>query len=112
MENKLLRAILVARDATGCPAQERTLSELFEAQVARDPEAVALIFGTRSLVYGDLNARANRLALYLISLRVGPESLVGVCLDRSFDLVTALNLMAWHDLDGSAGRRSVYVGGF
>ncbi len=90
METRVLRKMLGACDDTAWPVPATTLPDLFEAQVARDPDAVALIFGTQSLDYGELNARANRLAHHLIGLGVGPESLVGVCLDRSFDLVTAL----------------------
>ncbi len=70
--------LLEGFNATAYPAPETTLPDLFEAQVARDPEAAALIFGTQSLDYGELNARANRLAHHLIGLGVGPESLVGV----------------------------------
>ncbi len=51
---------------------------------------MALIFGTQSLDYGELNARANRLAHHLIGLGVGPESLVGVCLERSVEMVVGL----------------------
>ncbi|HKA42238.1 MAG TPA: amino acid adenylation domain-containing protein [Burkholderiales bacterium] len=69
---------------------EAMLPELFEAQVVRTPDAVALIFGDESLMYRELNTRANRLAHHLISLGVGPESLVGICLERSFDVVEAL----------------------
>ena len=90
METKILRETLGACDATAWPVPETTLPDLFEAQVARDPDAVALIFGTQSLDYGELNARANRLAHHLIGLGVGPESLVGVCLERSVEMVVAL----------------------
>ena len=51
---------------------------------------MALLFETQSLTYGDLNARANRLAHHLINLGLGPESLVGVCLERSIEMVVGL----------------------
>nr|UYH37511.1 amino acid adenylation domain-containing protein [Myxococcaceae bacterium MCy9487] len=66
------------------------IHELFEAQVARTPEAVALVDGRRRLSYRELNARANRLARHLRSLGVGPEVRVGVCVERSLELVTGL----------------------
>ena len=56
----------------------------------RDPQATALVFGEKSLTYQELNARANRLAHHLIGLGVGPESLVGIALERSLERVVAL----------------------
>ncbi len=67
-----------------------TLPVLFEAQVVRSPGAVAVVDGAGSLLYGELNARANRLARLLVGRGVGPESLVGVLMGRSVDLVVAL----------------------
>jgi amino acid adenylation domain-containing protein/non-ribosomal peptide synthase protein (TIGR01720 family) len=67
-----------------------TLLELFEAQVARRPDAIALTCEGRSLTYGELNGRANRLARHLVQHGVKPDMLVGLCLDRSNDLVTAI----------------------
>ncbi len=66
------------------------LHELFERQVDAHPDRVALVVGTEELSYGDLDARANRLARYLLSLGVEREQRVGVCLDRGTDLVVAL----------------------
>src|SRR5207302_4710599 len=68
--------------------------ELFERQVARDPEAIALVFGARLVSYRELNERANRVAHYLRKRGVGPEALVGVCLERSPEMVVAL-LAVW-----------------
>ncbi len=62
----------------------------FFAFAARHPTAEALICGDESLTYGELAARANRLARRLVELGVGPETLVGVCLPRTSELVTAL----------------------
>ncbi|WP_042441146.1 condensation domain-containing protein, partial [Streptacidiphilus albus] len=66
------------------------LPELFEAQVVRTPDAVAVVDVVGALSYGELNARANRLARLLVGRGVGPESLVGVLMGRSVDLVVAL----------------------
>ncbi len=64
--------------------------QLFERQVQATPEAVALVAGETRLTYGELNARANRLAHLLISHGVGPDRLVAVGLERGPDLVVCL----------------------
>ncbi len=66
------------------------LHQLFEAQVERTPNAVALIFEEESLTYRELNNQANRLAHYLRKLGVGPDVLVGICADRSMEMVIGL----------------------
>ncbi|HTS63261.1 MAG TPA: amino acid adenylation domain-containing protein [Candidatus Acidoferrales bacterium] len=63
---------------------------LFEEQVRRTPAAVAVIEGERRLTYDDLNSRANQQARYLRTLGVGPDSLVGICSERSIELIIAL----------------------
>ncbi len=67
-----------------------SLPELFAAQVARTPEAVALVFAEQSLTYAQLDARANRLAHHLRGLGVGPEVVVGLCVERSLQMVVGL----------------------
>ena len=69
---------------------DTTLRELFEAQVARAPDAVAVLFESESLSYAGLNARANRLARRLLRQGAGPERLVGIALERSLDMVVAV----------------------
>ncbi|MEO6169819.1 MAG: amino acid adenylation domain-containing protein [Lysobacter sp.] len=64
--------------------------ELFEARAAATPSAVAVVFEGEALSYGELNARANRVAHQLRSLGVGPETPVAVCVERSPSLVVAL----------------------
>src|SRR5262249_1742029 len=61
-----------------------------ESRVNRSPDAVALVDGRERLSYRELNRRANRLAHHLRTLGVGPDHLVGVCLERSAAMVTAL----------------------
>jgi len=72
-----------------------TFPTLFESQVRRTPGAVALdgSHGER-LSYRELDARANRLAHYLIGLGTAPESLVGIALDRSVEMIVAV-LATW-----------------
>lgn len=69
---------------------DRCLPALFEAQVAKTPDAVALIFQDQAVTYAELNARANQLAHYLRGLGVGSDSLVGLCADRSVGMVVGL----------------------
>jgi amino acid adenylation domain-containing protein len=64
--------------------------QLFEAQAARTPEATAVVFGDAQLSYRELNARANQLARELVRLGVEPDSLVGICLGRSPEMVVAV----------------------
>jgi amino acid adenylation domain-containing protein len=66
------------------------LHSLIERQVDRTPAAPAVTFEGGTLIYRDLEARANRLAHYLIACGVGPDVLVGVCMERSLDLVVSL----------------------
>ncbi|MCB1389359.1 MAG: LLM class flavin-dependent oxidoreductase [Rhodobacteraceae bacterium] len=65
----------------------RTISRLFEAQVARTPDAVALVFEGISLSYAQLNARANRVAHVLQGMGIGPDTPVALCTRRSPDLL-------------------------
>ncbi|HEX3526320.1 MAG TPA: condensation domain-containing protein, partial [Thermoanaerobaculia bacterium] len=70
--------------------RESRIEELFAAQAARTPAATALVAGSERLSYGELDHRSNRLAWHLRELGVGPEVLVGVCLERTAELVVAL----------------------
>jgi amino acid adenylation domain-containing protein len=68
----------------------RTLVELFESQVARTPDAVALRSGEAQLSYAQLEAASNRVAHALIELGVVPDTCVGLCAERGIDLVVGL----------------------
>jgi amino acid adenylation domain-containing protein len=70
--------------------QDICLHQLFEAQVERTPDATALIFEDQQLNYQQLNERANQLAHYLQEMGVGPEVLVGLCMERSVEMVVGL----------------------
>ncbi|MFF3261848.1 amino acid adenylation domain-containing protein [Streptomyces sp. NPDC002932] len=69
---------------------EAGLAELFAAQTARTPDAIAVVDGDRELTYAELDADANRLARHLVGLGVRPESVVAVLMERSADLLTGL----------------------
>jgi non-ribosomal peptide synthetase component F len=66
------------------------IHQLFEEQADRASDAVALIFEDQQLTYGELNDQANRLAHHLRGLGVGPEALVGICVERSIEMVVGL----------------------
>src|SRR5262249_10516223 len=84
------RTILQEWTATERALPGATLPQLFAAQAAATPDAVAVVFAGEELSYWELDARANRLAHHLRALGVGAESVVGVCLERSLELVVAL----------------------
>ncbi|WP_286191325.1 non-ribosomal peptide synthetase [Comamonas sp. JC664] len=75
--------------ATDYP-REKSLGELFEAQVSRTPDAVAVEYEGQRLTYGELNCRANQLAHHLKAMGVGPEVRVGLCVERSLELVVSV----------------------
>ncbi|HEX2076942.1 MAG TPA: amino acid adenylation domain-containing protein, partial [Longimicrobium sp.] len=77
------------RTAAPYPA-DRCIHQLFEAQAARTPGAVAVTFGGEALTYAELDARANRLANHLARLGVGPEVRVGMCLERGLELMVCI----------------------
>jgi len=84
------RRLLEQWNDTARAVPSATLPALFEAQVGRTPEAVALVVAGQALSYAELNRRANRLAHHLIGQGIGPEDIVALCLPRSLDLVVAL----------------------
>ncbi|EDX71108.1 amino acid adenylation domain protein [Coleofasciculus chthonoplastes PCC 7420] len=70
--------------------KDKCIHQLFEEQVEKTPDAVALVFNQQQLTYRELNNRANQLAHYLQTLGVKPEDLVGICVERSLDLIVGL----------------------
>ena len=75
---------------TSYPHRERCIHQLFEAQVEQSPDAIALTFESQHLTYHELNARANQLARHLQTLGVGTETLVGICVERSLEMMVGL----------------------
>jgi amino acid adenylation domain-containing protein len=85
------RQLLEEWNATDTPdPQEQCVHERVERQVARAPDAVAVVYGDGQLTYGELNRRANRLAHHLRELGVGPDARVALCLERGPELVVGL----------------------
>ncbi|KAF9342993.1 hypothetical protein BGX34_007370, partial [Mortierella sp. NVP85] len=66
------------------------IHQLFERQVERTPDAIALVFNGESLTYSELNERANRLAHHLVGLGVQPDNLVAICVERSFAMIVGV----------------------
>jgi amino acid adenylation domain-containing protein len=84
------QAILATGNDTARPFPKQALHRLFEAQVQRTPQAIAVSAGGEELSYAQLNARANQLARRLIEWGVGPDTLVGVALERTPQLLVGL----------------------
>jgi len=85
------RQLLTAWNDTDAPYSDQLcIHQLFEAQVNKTPDAVAVVYDGQQLSYQDLNQRANQLAHYLIDEGVAADSLVGICLERSFDMVIGI----------------------
>lgn len=70
--------------------EKQCIHQLFEEQVERTPEAIALVFENQQLTYQQLNQRANQLAHYLRKLGVKPETLVGICVERSLEMIIGI----------------------
>ena len=70
--------------------RDKTVHQIFEEQAELTPLNVALVFNDRKMTYGELNARANRLARTLRARGVGPDSVVGLMVDRSFEMIVAM----------------------
>jgi amino acid adenylation domain-containing protein len=84
------RTILRVWNDTARAVPPATLPELFAAQVSRTPNAIAVTFGDQSLTYGELDAHSSQLAHHLLGLGVGPEVVVGLCVERSPEMIVGL----------------------
>ncbi|ETW94057.1 MAG: hypothetical protein ETSY1_36505, partial [Candidatus Entotheonella factor] len=82
--------MLVAWNETAAAHDHRCIHHLFEAQVQATPNATAVVCGRQRITYQTLNAKANQLAHHLQTLGVGPEALVGICVERSIAMVIGL----------------------
>ncbi|MGK7875763.1 MAG: amino acid adenylation domain-containing protein [Xenococcaceae cyanobacterium] len=84
------RLLVFWNDTDADYPQDRCIHQLLESQVERTPDSVAVVFENKYLTYRQLNDRANQLARYLQGLGVVPEGLVGLCVERSLEMVVAL----------------------
>jgi amino acid adenylation domain-containing protein len=84
------RLLVEWNDTQAKLGEEVRVHRLFEAQVERTPEAIALVFEGRWVSYEELNRSANRLAHYLMELGAGPELLVGLMMERSIEMIVGL----------------------
>ena len=84
------RQVLETWNDTTREVPEATVPELFEAQVEKTPDAVAVVYEDQQLTYRELNERANRLAHYLINLGIGPEDVVALAVPRSLEMMVGL----------------------
>ncbi|OYE04336.1 non-ribosomal peptide synthetase [Nostoc sp. 'Peltigera membranacea cyanobiont' 232] len=83
--------ILLQFNATSCDyPKDKCIHQLFEEQVEKTPDTIAVVFENQQLTYHQLNQRANQLAAHLQSLGVGSDGLVGICLQRSLEMVVGL----------------------
>jgi amino acid adenylation domain-containing protein len=85
------RQLLEGFNDTAVPyPQDQLIHELFEAQAAAQPDAVAVVYQDRQLTYDQLNRRANQLAHHLLALGVQPDDRVAICAERSLDMIVGL----------------------
>ncbi|MGZ7104598.1 MAG: amino acid adenylation domain-containing protein, partial [Candidatus Angelobacter sp.] len=84
------RQLLVEWNQTQADYPHLAVQQLFEQQAGRNPEAIAIVSESARINYGELNRRANQLAAYLRKLGVGPEERVGICAERSPEMVVGL----------------------
>lgn len=84
------RRLLYDLNNTAAPFPDTCIHALVEDQARSYPDAAAVVFGDTMLTYQELNARANQLAHYLRAKGIGPETFVGICLDRSVEMVVSV----------------------
>ncbi|TGE33858.1 non-ribosomal peptide synthetase [Desulfosporosinus sp. Sb-LF] len=85
-----LNTLLIEFNQTELPYEAKTVSELFEDQVVKSPNDIAIVFGDRRLTYRELNERANQLARYIKSQGMTRNSIVGLLLNRSLEMIIGI----------------------
>ena len=89
-ENEKQQLLVEWNETTKAYPRDKCLHHLFEEQAERTPQAVAVVFQNQQLTYRELNRRANQLAHYLRKLGVRPDVLVGICVERSLEMIVGL----------------------
>ncbi|NER91290.1 non-ribosomal peptide synthetase [Moorena sp. SIO3A2] len=89
-ESELDQILVEWNNTTTDYPNHKCIHQLFEEQVEKTPDAVAVVFEEQKLTYSQLNSKANQLAHYLQKLGVVPETLVGICIERSAEMVVGL----------------------
>jgi len=82
--------LLTEWNQTSCTYSNKLFHQLFEEQAQKSPNQVAVVFDNQTLTYQQLNHRANQLAHYLQSLGIKPESLVGICVEKSLEMIVGI----------------------
>src|SRR5262249_54165423 len=91
LRNAERRLVLEQWNATAADyPHDRCVHELFEAQVEKTPQAVAVVYEGQQLTYAELNSQANRLGHYLRELGVKPDDRVAICVERGLEMVVGL----------------------
>ena len=89
-DDELHRLLVQWNDTQADYPKNKCIHHLFEEQAARTPDAIAVVFENRRLTYGELNNRSNQLARCLLKQGVGPDVRVGICIERSPDMIIGL----------------------
>ncbi|KPA18703.1 plipastatin synthase subunit D [Candidatus Magnetomorum sp. HK-1] len=89
-ENELNTVLYNFNDTRTDYPDDKCIHQLFEEQVEKTPDSVAVIFEDKQLTYKELNEKSNQLGHYLKSLGVGPEILVGICVERSIEMIVGI----------------------
>jgi len=90
LSNAESHQLLQEWNQTSCTYPDKLFHQLFEEQAERSPNNVALVFDNQMLTYQQLNQRANQLAHYLQSLGIKPETLVGICVEKSLEMIVGI----------------------
>ena len=85
-----IEELVIGRNRTDAPYPQQCVHELIEQQAASSPNAVAVVFGNETLTYAELQARSAEMAAFLQKQGAGPGQLVGICLERSAEMVVAM----------------------